>query len=164
MGGFFSKIWDDLKSGEIFHLGRLLCLVIFIYYIMNSVYQLSLRYNIILINKKPIPQNIIYINNKILSLLNEYMPLIIVISVSLFISGLTLKIITYFIFNHDIKGGYSGQLIASSFWLLITTIIHYSYQEFGTYFLTEILSGLIWLIIFIILRAFLEEKNYYFFR
>lgn len=162
VGGFFSKIWDDLKSGEIFYLGRLFCLVVFIYYIMNSTYQLSLKYNIILSKTGSIPQNILNINNTVLSFLHEYMPLIMILSVSLFISGLTLKIIAYSIFNQHIKGGYSGQLIASSFWLFITLIIHYAYQEFGTNFASEILSSLIWLMIFILIRAFLEKKNYYF--
>lgn len=162
VGGFFSKIWDDLKSGEIFYLGRLFCLVIFIYYIMNSTYQLSLKYKIILSKTGSIPQNILDINNKLLSLLHEYMPLMMILSVSLFISGLTLKIISYTIFNHHIKGGYSGQLIASSFWLFITLIIHYAYQELGTNFASEILSSLIWLIVIILIRAFLEKKNYYF--
>ncbi|MBZ3765982.1 hypothetical protein [Bacillus cereus] len=162
MGGFFSKIWDDLKSGEIFYLGRLFCLVIFIYYIMNSTYQLSLEYDFILSKAGAIPQNILSINNKVLSLLDEYMPLIIILSVSLFISGLTLKVFIYLIFNHHNEGGYSGQLIASSFWLFITLVIHYTYQELGTNFVTEMLSSLIWLIIIILIRAFLEKKNYYF--
>ncbi|KAB2370987.1 hypothetical protein [Bacillus sp. RM2(2019)] len=129
----FNKFIDYIKDGSFFSLTQHICLIIFSYYMLNSGSKF-LQEQLDLNTKQQVPKEIIKYNSIVYTFLEKYMLFILLISVGLFIIGLTLALIQH-TSKYNIFLKYAVGYIDSSLWLLALGAIHYIYNFLQAYFI-----------------------------
>lgn len=120
-----NKFIDYIKDGSFFWLTQHACLIVFIYYMLNSASLfLKAQFNIDTISQTP--KEIIKYNTIVLDFLEKYTLFILFIAISLLIIGITLTCIKHII-EFTIIYKYAGGSLDAGIWLSSLVIIHYTY-------------------------------------